>query len=90
MKILESRPERYDLGMSLLTLGTLTKIKRQIAEHIHSGNHILDLGCGTGTLAQMCIERRGVVTGVYANSGMLAVAKRNSPSASYLNQPYSP
>ncbi|MCH8039989.1 MAG: class I SAM-dependent methyltransferase [Nitrospinae bacterium] len=85
MKILESRPERYDLGMSLLTLGTLTKIKRQIAEHVHSGNQVLDLGCGTGTLAQMCIERGAVVTGVDANSGMLAVAKRNSPSANYLN-----
>ncbi|MCH8982188.1 class I SAM-dependent methyltransferase, partial [candidate division KSB1 bacterium] len=85
MKILESRPERYDLGMSLLTLGTLTKIKRQIAEHIHPGNQVLDLGCGTGTLAQMCIERGAVVTGVDANSGMLAVAKRNSPSANYLN-----
>jgi len=85
MKILESRPERYDIGMSLLTLGALTKIKRHIAEHIHSGNHVLDLGCGTGTLAQMCIERGGVVTGVDANSGMLAVAKRNSPSANYLN-----
>lgn len=85
MKILESRPERYDLGMSLLTLGTLTKIKMQIAEHIHPGNQVLDLGCGTGTLAQMCIERGAVVTGVDANSGMLAVAKRNSPSANYLN-----
>ncbi len=85
MKILESRPERYDVGMSLLTLGTLTKIKRQIAEHTHSGNHVLDLGCGTGTLAQMCIERGAVVTGVDANSGMLAVAKKNSPSANFLN-----
>ncbi len=85
MKILESRPERYDLGMSLLTLGTLTKIKKEIAEHIHSGNQVLDLGCGTGTLAQMCIDRGAVVTGVDANSGMLAVAKRNSPSANYLN-----
>jgi demethylmenaquinone methyltransferase/2-methoxy-6-polyprenyl-1,4-benzoquinol methylase len=85
MKILESRPERYDVGMSLLTLGTLTKIKRQIAEHIHPGNHVLDLGCGTGTLAQMCIERGAVVTGVDANSGMLAVAKKNSPSANFLH-----
>jgi demethylmenaquinone methyltransferase/2-methoxy-6-polyprenyl-1,4-benzoquinol methylase len=85
MKILESRPERYDVGMNLLTLGTLTKIKRQIAEHIHPGNHVLDLGCGTGTLAQMCIERGAVVMGVDANSGMLAVAKRNSPSANFLN-----
>ena len=85
MKILESRPERYDMGMGLLTLGALTKIKQQIAAHTHPGNRVLDLGCGTGTLAQMCIERGAQVTGVDANSSMLAVAKRNSPSAKYLN-----
>ena len=85
MKILESRPERYDVGMGLLTLGTLTKIKQQIANHTHPGNQVLDLGCGTGTLAKMCIERGAHVTGVDANSDMLAVAKRNSPTANYLN-----
>jgi len=85
MKILESRPERYDIGMGLLTLGSLSKIKRQIADHTNPGNRVLDLGCGTGTLAQMCIERGAQVTGVDANSGMLDVAKRNSPSANFLN-----
>jgi len=85
MKILESRPERYDIGMGLLTLGSLTKIKQQIAAQSNSGDQVLDLGCGTGTLAQMCIERGAEVTGVDANSGMLAVAKRNSPSGNYLN-----
>jgi len=85
MKILESRPERYDIGMGLLTLGLLTKIKQQIAEHAHLGNQVLDLGCGTGTLAQMCIERGAKVTGVDGNSGMLSVAKKNSPNANYLN-----
>ncbi|MCH7677992.1 class I SAM-dependent methyltransferase [candidate division KSB1 bacterium] len=85
MKILESRPERYDADMSPLTLGALTKIKRQIAAQTHPGNRVLDLGCGTGTLAQMCIERGALVTGVDANSGMLAVAKRNSPSTKFLN-----
>lgn len=89
MKILESRPERYDIGMGLLTLGSLTKIKQQIAAQTKSGDQVLDLGCGTGTLAQMCIERGAKVTGVDANSGMLAVAKRNSPTANYLNIPLS-
>ena len=85
MKILESRPERYDMGMSLLTLGSLTRIKQEIADHVAPGNRVLDLGCGTGTLAKMCTDRGAQVTGVDANSGMLAVAKRNSPSANYLN-----
>ena len=79
MKILESRPERYDIGMGLLTLGTLTKIKQQIAEHTHFGDQVLDLGCGTGTLAQMCIERGAQVTGVDANNSMLSVAKKIPP-----------
>jgi ubiquinone/menaquinone biosynthesis C-methylase UbiE len=85
MKILESRPERYDIGMGLLTLGSLGKIKQEISEHAKPGDKVLDLGCGTGTLAQMCIEQGAEVTGVDANSGMLEVAKRNSPSANYLN-----
>ena len=85
MKILESRPERYDIGMGLLTWGSLTKIKRQIADHVKPNNRVLDLGCGTGTLAQMCIERGAQVIGVDANNGMLAVAKRNSPATNYLN-----
>ena len=85
MKILESRPERYDIGMGLLTLGSLSKIKQQIANHAQPGNQVLDLGCGTGTLAKMCIDRGALVTGVDSNSGMLAVAKRNSPTANYLN-----
>jgi demethylmenaquinone methyltransferase/2-methoxy-6-polyprenyl-1,4-benzoquinol methylase len=71
--------------MGLLTLGSLTKIKQEIAENVAPGNRVLDLGCGTGTLAQMCIERGAEVTGVDANSGMLAVAKKNSPSANFLN-----
>jgi len=85
MKILESRPERYDIGMGLLTLGSLTKIKQKIADHVAPGNRVLDLGCGTGTLAKMCADRGADVTGVDANSGMLAVAKKNSPSTNYLN-----
>ncbi len=85
MKILESRPQRYDAGMELLTLGSLTQIKREIAGHVPPGSSVLDLGCGTGTLAEMCIERGARVTGVDANSGMLAVARRNSPSANFLN-----
>jgi ubiquinone/menaquinone biosynthesis C-methylase UbiE len=85
MKILESRPERYDIGMGLLTLGSLTKIKQEIADHVAPGNRVLDLGCGTGTLAKMCADRGAEVTGVDDNSGMLAVAKRNSPSTNFLN-----
>lgn len=85
MKLLESRPSRYDTGMAILTLGALTKLKRQVATHARTGTECLDLGCGTGTLAEMCIERGALVTGVDADVGMLEVARKCSPSTEYLN-----
>ena len=51
MKILESAPERYDAGIWLLTLGAITKSYDRLAKNIHPGQHVLDLGCGTGALA---------------------------------------
>ena len=71
MKILESRPERYDVGMGLLTLGTLTKIKQQIAEHTHLGDQVLDLGCGTGAYSKLMTNLGLEVIGVDKSKHML-------------------
>lgn len=84
MKILESRPHRYDVGMGLSTLGGLSRTKRYIASHISSGDKVLDLGCGTGTLVEMCVERGGIVSGLDANKGMLAIAKERAPLANLI------
>ena len=86
MKLLESAPWRYDLGIKLLTLGVDAKIKRRIAEvFIHSSDRVLEVGCGTGTLALMCARKGASVTGFDVSPVMVELArlkaKREKPAA---------
>ncbi len=74
MKVLESSPQRYDRGMQLLTLGRLARAQRDIAARIQAGWRVLDIGCGTGTLAVMMASRGAQVTGVDISPPMLSVA----------------
>jgi demethylmenaquinone methyltransferase/2-methoxy-6-polyprenyl-1,4-benzoquinol methylase len=74
MKVLESAPERYDRGMRILTLGQLERVHRDIAERLSRGDRVLDLGCGTGTLAVMLAHRGVQVTGIDISSAMLSHA----------------
>ena len=85
MKILESRPHRYDFAMNLLTLGFLTKLKKSIATLVKPGDRVLDLGCGTGTLAHLLMENGATVVGIDNNEGMLNIARQKNPRAVYLH-----
>ena len=52
------------------------------AAGVSAGDHVLDVGCGTGVLARAAAELVAVeeqVTGVDINEGMLAVARRIRP-----------
>ena len=52
MKILESQPERYDRGIALLSLGAADRCKKKLVdETVRPGFHVLEIGCGTGTMA---------------------------------------
>jgi len=76
MKMLESRPHRYDWGIDFLTRGQAGKIKEHIVTNfVRSGMAILDVGCGTGDLAVRAARAGAFVTGVDISEGMLAVAK---------------
>jgi ubiquinone/menaquinone biosynthesis C-methylase UbiE len=78
MRLLESAPQRYDLGIRLLSLGHINRVYRRVAELVR-GPDVLDLGCGTGNLT-MGLARAGLgVTGVDLSPEMLAVAKRKIP-----------
>lgn len=77
MKILESRPDRYDRAVRWLSLGSSETVKNRIVrDHVTPGSRILDIGCGTGTLAVLAARKGAQVTGIDVSPGMLAVAHR--------------
>jgi ubiquinone/menaquinone biosynthesis C-methylase UbiE len=82
MKILESRPARYDRGISWLSFGLSEKIKQRIvAEHVSPGMRVLEIGAGTGTLAILAAQKGAQVLGFDISPGMLEVARRKVKAA---------
>ena len=76
MKILESRPQRYDWGINLLTAGHAGRVVDDIVmNYIRPGMFVLDVGCGTGDLAVKAAKADAFVTGVDISEGMLAIAR---------------
>lgn len=77
MKVLESRPHRYDRGIKLLTGGHAARIKDDIvANYIQPDMVVLDVGCGTGSLAIKGAKAGARLTGLDISERMLAVARQ--------------
>jgi ubiquinone/menaquinone biosynthesis C-methylase UbiE len=76
MRILESFPRRYELGIRVITLGQLGRVYDRLASHIVQGQQVLDLGCGTGTLTLRAARRGAKVKGIDVNAQMLEIARR--------------
>jgi ubiquinone/menaquinone biosynthesis C-methylase UbiE len=81
MKILESAPSRYDLGIRLLTLGRLGKAYNRLTSQIKKGDRVLDLGSGTGALALRAAQRGAKVKGIDVNPRMLEIAQARAEEA---------
>ncbi len=82
MKILESRPERYDRGINWLSLGQSLVIKNKIVEnHVKPGVNALEIGVGTGTLALLMAKKGAHVTGFDVSADMLKVARKKIETA---------
>jgi SAM-dependent methyltransferase len=80
-------PEVYDrwqqtYGKDFSTL-ILPKLLRSIKAHNISTTSLLDLGCGTGTLAVMMAKRGWKVFGVDASEGMLRQGERKIEGTRY-------
>ncbi|MFQ5846676.1 MAG: corrinoid protein-associated methyltransferase CpaM [Candidatus Methylomirabilales bacterium] len=81
MRILESAPSRYDLGIRLLTLGCLDRAYDRLASHVEDGQQVMDLGCGTGALALRAARRGGKVKAIDINARMLEIAAQRAREA---------
>jgi demethylmenaquinone methyltransferase/2-methoxy-6-polyprenyl-1,4-benzoquinol methylase len=81
MKILESAPSRYDLGIRLLTLGRLDRAYDRLTSQIKKGDRVLDLGTGTGALALRAAQRGAKVKGIDINPQMLEIAQARAEEA---------
>lgn len=82
MKVLETQPRRYDLGISMLSLGASELMKnRLVGENVHAGDRVLEIGCGTGTMAIQAALRGARVLGFDISPPMLDVAKEKVDAA---------
>src|SRR5215469_14664152 len=78
---------RYDLLAWLLTHGRERELREAIIRlaELQTGNDVLDIGCGTGTLAIAAtrhVGTMGAVTGIDASPPMIARASRKAKKAS--------
>ncbi len=75
MKILESRPERYDRGIAWLSMGRSDRAKEKlVSENVDKGDRVLEMGVGTGSMAVLSARQGASVLGFDVSSGMLSVA----------------
>ena len=58
-------------------------LDRLLLPHLLPGDSVLDVGCGTGTVAAQLIRRGLSVTGIDQSGGMLDFARANAPGARF-------
>ena len=85
-RVMRSSARFYDLMVWLLTLGRERPFRERLVElaRLEPGESVLDVGCGTGTLA-IAAKRRvgptGAVHGIDASPEMIARATRKATKA---------
>jgi demethylmenaquinone methyltransferase/2-methoxy-6-polyprenyl-1,4-benzoquinol methylase len=75
MKILEGRPRSYDRRIDAVSRGRVLAMKQAVAEEVPLGASVLEIGCGTGELAELLCARGATVEGFDASPTMVQAAR---------------
>ena len=83
MRWLEGSPGRYDAGMRALTFGRITQLHTAVANAAVAkpGDRVLEIGCGTGSVTALLLERGARVTAIDQAPEMLERAKTRLAAA---------
>jgi cyclopropane fatty-acyl-phospholipid synthase-like methyltransferase len=65
---------------------TFPVFEKLLLQRLPAGAHILELGCGTGHLAQKFIRQGYQVTGVDGSAAMIHYAKQNAPEGAWMTK----
>jgi len=68
----------YDLWMRIITWGRDGQVRKAALDHIRPGDRVLDVGCGTGSLAVLAAEKGAKVIALDISPHMLALARRKA------------
>ena len=79
MRKLEEEPESYEERFTALTNGVNLKVKEWIVERIGTSKSLLEVGCGTGTLAANLALKGNDVVAIDKNFQMINTAMKNYP-----------
>ncbi|MHA1912774.1 MAG: methyltransferase domain-containing protein [Promethearchaeota archaeon] len=88
MRKLEQEPDTYDEKFTALTKGINNKVKDWILGQIGSSLSILEVGCGTGSLAAKMALKNNEVLAIDKNFQMINTAMKNYPSEKEVNLIY--
>jgi ubiquinone/menaquinone biosynthesis C-methylase UbiE len=75
---LESLTKYYDRWMHLITFGQDKRVRDAVLSYVEPGDRVLDVGCGTGTLAIKAAQERARVIGIDRSPAMLKLAREKA------------
>jgi ubiquinone/menaquinone biosynthesis C-methylase UbiE len=78
---IESATRYYDRWMNLITWGQDKRVRETVLGYVEAGDQILDVGCGTGTLAVKAAQKGAQVTGLDLSPAMLRLAEEKAHAA---------
>ncbi|MHA2269356.1 MAG: methyltransferase domain-containing protein, partial [Promethearchaeota archaeon] len=88
MRKLEQEPDTYDEKFTSLTKGVNVKVKDWIMERIGTTDAILEIGCGTGSLAAKMAIKGNAVIAIDKNIQMINTAMKNYPTEKEIELTY--